>query len=184
MTKDRAVPADGHSVSKLISNAAELGASIRICYVDIWKDEQPVGTKTGYLFSPNTEALGRVIHTKERRIPKVDTHVDGIPDTLAALMSFTSPLVTSNQLVIKFTTTFQIPVKAGSSQTFVFTTGSYLFAFISKTHTSIGSTGSKPESLSMSLTTEYTYGKQRLPRVAKSTTKPRRTRSGTFPLAA
>ena len=95
VTKDRAIPADGHSVAKLYSDSAELGASVRFCSMDIRKDEEPVGTATGYLFGPNTEALGRVMHIKVRRIPKVDTHVDGIPDALAALIFLTSPPATS-----------------------------------------------------------------------------------------
>ena len=47
----------------------------------------------------------------------------------------------------------------------------------------IGTTGSMPESPSTSLTTEYTVGKQRLPRLAKSATKSRRASPGTFPFA-
>jgi hypothetical protein len=123
-------------VAKFYSNSAELGATVRFCSMDIRKDEEPVGTATGYLFSPNTEALGRVMHIKVRRIPEVDTHVDGVPDALAALIFLTSPPVTNDRLVIKFRTTFRIRVKTGSSQNFVLTTGSRLLAIIiRKTHT-------------------------------------------------
>ena len=49
---------------------------------------------------------------------------------------------------------------------------------------SIGATGLKPEFTSVSLITEYTWGKQRLPISAKSTTSPRMTSSPTLEFAA
>ncbi len=144
--------------------------------------EEPGATATGYLFGPNTEALGRVMHIKVRRIPKVDTHVDGIPDALAALVFLTSPpppqAVDPSSSSAPRSSAVSRP---GRSRT-PCSPPEAISSLSSVSHTpSIGSTGSKPESPSMSLTTEYTCGKQRLPRVAKSTTKPRRTPSGTLP---
>ncbi|KAI2492625.1 hypothetical protein MHU86_21939 [Fragilaria crotonensis] len=190
VSDNSAIPADGHTMAKLHRHAVELGSSIWSYAVYVGKNKVPVLPTARHFLRPQTETLRGVVHVKVRRIPEVDAHVHGVPNPLATfqhlhslpkiLTHVTAIVVDDANVNVTVTSSSSLSLSSSQSTTLTITTPAVDRRKDDAVHRR---NGLKPEFPSVSLRQSTPAGSND-PRIAKSTTRPRRTPSATHEFAA